>query len=335
MKLVEDVQHADIAPSSFRLPGLLRFLDSDYFPQGADYVGSLPVKSRLSRWFPFIFLHVGTLLVFFVGVSPVAVVVAVALYWVRMFAITAFYHRYFSHRTFKTSRLLQFLFAILGNSSVQRGPLWWAAHHRRHHRLSDKPGDSHSPYIDGFIWSHIGWITADCNMPTDYSQIPDLVRFPELVLLNRFDWLVPTFMGFSLYVLGARLESYPQLHTSGLQLLVWGFFVSTVVLFHCTAAINSLTHLWGSQRYATGDESRNNVLLALLTMGEGWHNNHHRFQGTVRQGFYWWEIDVSYYILKFMSILGLVWDLRPVPLEAYADHSDDRSRERRGETCRK
>jgi stearoyl-CoA desaturase (delta-9 desaturase) len=142
-------------------------------------------------------------------------------------------------------------------------------------------------------------------------------------------------MGFSLYVLGARLESYPQLHTSGLQLLVWGFFVSTVVLFHCTAAINSLTHLWGSQRYATGDESRNNVLLALLTMGEGWHNNHHRFQGTVRQGFYWWEIDVSYYILKFMSILGLVWDLRPVPLEAYADHSDDRSRERRGETCRK
>ena len=297
--------------------------------RGYDWIGVGPTLA----------IHLLPLAALWTGATWQDWAVCVALYWVRMFAITAFYHRYFSHRTFKTSRLVQFIFAVLGNSSVQRGPLWWAAHHRRHHKLSDQPGDSHSPVVDGFLWAHIGWITADCNMPTDYKQIPDWTRYPELVLLNRFDWFVPLLMALALYLFGSWLGSISvvtagvletnPLHTSGAQMLVWGFFVSTVVLFHCTASINSLTHMWGSRRYETGDDSRNNMLLALVTMGEGWHNNHHRYQGSVRQGFYWWEVDLSFYILKVMEALGLVWDLRPVPAEAYSG-----DRPGRGDVCK-
>ena len=308
-----------LANCSFSLPPSLRWLDSDHFAEGSENVRARPVVSRLSRWLPFAFLHLGVFAVFFVGFSYTALTVAVALYWLRMFAVTAFLHRYFAHRTFKTSRLAQFLFAVLACSAVQRGPLWWASHHRAHHRYSDKVGDLHSPKVRGFVWSHIGWITADCNMPTNYENIPDLARYPELVLLNRFDWFVPLLLGLSLFSLGLVLEQfYPQLGTNALQMLVWGFFISTVVLFHGTASINSLSHVFGSQRYKTGDQSRNNFFLALITMGEGWHNNHHQFPGAARQGFYWWEVDFSFYLLKLMSLFGLVWDLRPVPAEAYS-----------------
>ncbi len=308
----------ELNPQKPNLTGIWRWLDSDYFPAGAEQVRALPKVSRASRWLPFVFLHLGALGILVVGFSPLALLVTVTLYWVRMFAVTAFYHRYFAHRTYKTSRVAQFVFAIMASSSAQRGPLWWAAHHRNHHRLSDKVGDLHSPTISGFIWSHIAWITADANMPTDYESISDLTKFPELVLLNRFDWIVPTMLGISLLLTGFVLEQYfPQLQTSALQLLVWGFFVSTVLLFHGTATINSLTHMFGSERYHTDDHSKNNFFLALITLGEGWHNNHHRFPGAVRQGFYWWEIDVTYYILRVMEKIGIVWDLRPVPVEAY------------------
>lgn len=266
------------------------------------------------RVVPFIGLHLACLGVFVVGVSWFAVAVAVAMYGVRMFAITGFYHRYFSHKAFRTSRTLQFVFALLGASSVQRGPLWWAAHHRNHHRHSDTERDVHSPVVRGFFWSHMGWFLTTEGFRTDREVIRDLERFPELRLLDRFDILVPVALAAGLFLAGTLLERYaPGLGTNGPQLLVWGFFVSTVVLFHATVTINSLAHRWGSRRFDTRDNSRNNWLLALLTFGEGWHNNHHHFPGSARQGFRWWEVDLTYYLLRMMAGLGLVWDLRPVP----------------------
>ena len=262
---------------------------------------------------PFIGLHLACLGVFAVGFSWFAFWVALALYAARMFAITGFYHRYFSHKAFRTSRPLQFAFAVLGAASVQRGPLWWAAHHRHHHRHADTEHDLHSPRR-GFWRSHMGWFLTPRAFGTDFEAIKDLARFPELRLLDRFDILVPVALAFVLFVVGRWLGAhYPGFGTSGPQLLVWGFFVSTVALFHATVTINSLAHRWGRRRFATRDDSRNNWLLALLTFGEGWHNNHHHFPGSVRQGFYWWELDLTYYGLRALSWLGLVWDLRSVP----------------------
>ncbi len=281
---------------------------------------NLPLKMEPGRCAPFLFLHLGCLAVLVVGSSTTAVTLCILLYLVRMFAVTGFYHRYFSHRSFKTSRQFQFVMAVWGLMSIQRGPLWWAAHHRTHHRKSDLEGDVHSPKQSGFLWSHIGWITSSKNMPTDYSSVQDLAKFPELVFLNRFDWIVPALLFIGLYGLGETLKHFhPELSTSGAQLVVWGFFISSVILFHATASINSFSHIFGSQRYDTGDDSRNNFILALITMGEGWHNNHHKFRGTVRQGFYWWEIDLTYYGLLGLSCLGLISDLHPVPAEAYLE----------------
>lgn len=275
-------------------------------------------KSDWTRFIPFVFLHAGIIGVFWSGWSVTAVALAFFLYWARMFAITAFYHRYFSHRAFKTSRLNQFFFAVWAMLSVQRGPLWWASHHRLHHRVTERDEDPHSPVRHGLFWSHIGWMADPANMQTNYDRVKDLARYPELVFLNRFDWLVPLVFSVILYAVGDWLGArYPQLHTSGFQWIVWGFFISTVALFHGTCTINSLAHLFGSRRYDTPDESRNNFWLALITLGEGWHNNHHQYSATARQGFYWWEIDVTYYILKLMSAVGLIHGLNPVPAQAY------------------
>lgn len=277
------------------------------------------------RVLPFIGLHLACLGVLWTGVGWFALSVCIGLYALRMFAITAFYHRYFSHRAFKTSRALQFLFALVGASSVQRGPLWWAAHHRHHHRYSDQPADLHSPSQHGFLRSHMGWFLTPRAFATDWKQIPDLARYPELRFLDRFDILIPVALACLLFFGGNWLETHaPSLETNGAQLLFWGFFVSTVLLFHATVTINSLAHVWGSRRYATRDTSRNNFLLALLTFGEGWHNNHHHYPASARQGFYWWEIDLSWYLLRLMAVFGLVWDLKPVPLRV----RDTRSRRR-------
>ena len=303
---------SDIAPAPARhsfLRATLRWFDTSA-PAAGDHD---PDAIDWWRVLPFLALHLACLAVFWVGFSWFALWVAVALYAVRMFAITGFYHRYFSHKAFKTSRPVQFAFAVLGAASVQRGPLWWAAHHRHHHRHADTEHDIHSPR-HGFFRSHMGWFLTRRAFGTNFEAIKDLARFPELRLLDRFDVLVPVLLAVGLYLLGSWLETaYPALETTGPQLLVWGFFISTVVLFHVTVTINSLAHRWGTRRFATRDDSRNNALLALLTFGEGWHNNHHHFPGSARQGFAWWELDLTYLGLRALAALGLVHDLKPVP----------------------
>ncbi|HEY4416104.1 MAG TPA: acyl-CoA desaturase [Verrucomicrobiae bacterium] len=303
---------------SNRAVPLIRWFDADYGNDDLAAIRAKPDKVEFIRVLPFVFLHLGCLCVFLVGWSYLAIGLAVFLYLVRMFAITGFYHRYFSHKTFSTSRFAQFLFAVIGATAVQRGPLWWSYQHRHHHRHSDDEEDVHSPTQRGFWWSHIGWITSARNFPTDYSQVRDLAKYPELVFLNRFDSLVPILFAGALFTLGHFIgEWFPATGVTSWQLLVWGFFISTTMLFHATSSINSLAHLLGKRRYETEDNSRNSLLLALITLGEGWHNNHHRYMSATRQGFYWWEIDISFYLLKALSWTGLIWNLKPVPLAAY------------------
>jgi stearoyl-CoA desaturase (Delta-9 desaturase) len=299
--------------------GVLRLFDSW---SGHDDPQRAPEGDKTIDWarvWPFLAFHLTCFGVIWVGWSWTAVAMAVGLYVIRMFAITGFYHRYFSHRSFKTGRFMQFVFAVMGNSAMQRGPLWWAAHHRVHHRESDQKGDPHSPIQWGFLWSHIGWIASRENARTRLEHVPDLAKYRELRFLDRFDVLVPAALGVVIYGIGALLERFaPSLGTSGGQLLIWGC-ISTVALYHGTFTINSLSHLFGSRRFKTTDHSRNNVWLALITLGEGWHNNHHHYPHATRQGFYWWEIDVTYYGLRLLSWLRLVRDLKPVPARVLED----------------
>lgn len=288
-----------------------------WFDSSTDEPATVQADARGIDWLrvlPFLLLHLGCLAVPWVGVTSTAVALAIALYAVRMFAVTAFYHRYFSHRAFKTSRAAQFLFAVIGASAVQRGPLWWASHHRHHHVHSDDPDDSHSAKQHGFLWSHMGWFLARSNFRTKSHLVQDLARYPELRWLDRYDVLVPLLLAVVLYASGAWVRiAHPESGASGLQFVVWGFCVSTVALYHSTFAINSFAHRYGARRYATDDESRNSAWLALLTFGEGWHNNHHHFPGAARQGFHWYEIDLTYYGLRMLAAVGIVRDLRAVP----------------------
>jgi len=265
---------------------------------------SLPNGARISlvRSLPFFAVHLACLAAFFVGFRWSYLVVCLALYYVRMFFVTAGYHRYFSHRSFKTSRVFQFIMAFIATTSVQKGVLWWAANHRHHHRYSDTQEDLHSPSLFGFWWSHVGWILSDKYDTTQVDLIRDFHKFPELRWLNRYHLVPPVILAVALFLIG------------GWGLLVWGFFISTVILWHSSFTVNSLSHVFGSRRYATSDTSKNNVFLALLTMGEGWHNNHHHYMAAARQGFFWWEVDLTYYLLKVLSWFRIVWDLRqPTP----------------------
>jgi stearoyl-CoA desaturase (delta-9 desaturase) len=261
-------------------------------------------------------VHVACLLALYTGVTWGALAVCLALFWLRMFGVTAGYHRYFSHRSYKTSRAFQFVLAVLGTLAVQKGVLWWAANHRVHHKYSDQEGDVHSPVRNGFWWSHVGWILAEDWDETQYDRIPDMAKYPELRWLNEHYLVPPVALAVLLFLSG------------GLTWLVWGFFISTTVLWHATFTINSLSHVYGSRRYETTDASRNNVWLALLTMGEGWHNNHHRYMNSVRQGFFWWEIDASYYILRALASVGLVWDLHQPPARLLLPEAHDAGRVR-------
>jgi stearoyl-CoA desaturase (Delta-9 desaturase) len=228
---------------------------------------------------------------------------ALAVYYVRMILVTAGYHRYFSHRAFQTSRAFQLFLAVAAQSAAQKGVLWWASHHRWHHKYSDTERDVHSAKLRGFWYSHIGWIFSDAWNTTEVKLVTDLHRFPELRWLDRDGYqLLPAFaLGLAFLLVGGPFG------------LVWGFMVSTVMLWHGSFAINSFTHLFGKRRYATSDESRNNWILAIITTGEGWHNNHHHYPGSARQGFFWWEIDLTYYVLRLLEKVGLVWELRRAP----------------------
>jgi len=255
---------------------------------------------------PFIALHFLPLLVFVTGVTWRAVALCALLYVVRMLAITAGYHRYFAHRSYRLRRVPQFVLAVAGSSAAQKGPLWWAAHHRAHHKYSDTERDLHSPKR-GFWWSHVGWILCDKYNKTDRDAIKDFTKFPELVWLDKHDWVAPWALGILSYLI------------AGWSGLIVGFFLSTVLLWHGTFTINSLAHVWGRRVYATTDTSRNNAVLAVVTGGEGWHNNHHRYPWSARQGFRWWQVDMTYYTLRLFALLGIVHDLRPVPAEVRAE----------------
>ena len=243
-------------------------------------------------------MHVAMLLVFVTPFSWKLVALALGSYVFRMWAVTTGYHRYLAHRSFKTSRAFQLVLAVLGATTMQGGPLWWVATHRRHHKFSDQPGDVHSPVQRGFFYAHIGWLYDRTRRDERGDDVKDLSRFPELRFVDKHEWL-PLF--------GWAGLCYAIAGGPG---IVWGFVVSTVALLHATFLINSLAHVWGSRRYETRDRSRNNALLALLTLGEGWHNNHHHVMSSARQGFFWWEIDVSFYVIKLLEKLGLVWDVR-------------------------
>ena len=262
----------------------------------------------------FLLLHLGCLGVFYVGFSWTALLLACFLYFSRMFFITAFYHRYFCHRTYTVSRPMQLMMAIAGSTAGQRGPLWWASHHRNHHSNSDTSIDPHSP-SNGLLNSHLLWFLRKGNFPTQDKRINDLLRYPELRFNEKFDWLPFLLLFAACFTMGEFLASgYPELETNGMQLLVWGGFVSSVFLYHATYSINSLAHLFGKRRFNTPDDSRNNFWLALLTLGEGWHNNHHRYPTATRQGFYRGEIDISFMLLNILAALGLVKNFRVVPI---------------------
>ena len=256
---------------------------------------------------PFILMHVACIAVFFVRPHPVDIVLAVTFFCLRMFSLTAGYHRYFSHRSYKTSRVFQFLIGWMGCCAVQKGPLWWCAHHRGHHKNSDNELDVHSPITKSIWEAHVGWILEKDNDATRWENIPDWQRYPELVWLNNWH-IIPAvlFGGFCFAV------SY-FCGGTGWSGVVYAFVLATVLLYHSTFLVNSLAHLAGSRRYETDDRSRNNWLVAILTMGEGWHNNHHHYQAACRQGFFWWEVDVTYYVLTMLSWVGIVWDLKQPP----------------------
>ena len=250
---------------------------------------------------PFVLIHLACVAAIWSGITWQAVALGVGLYWLRIFAIGAGYHRYFSHRAYATGRVFQFILAFLAQSSAQKSVLWWAAKHRHHHLHSDTCEDIHSPVQSGFVYSHLGWIFASQNDGTDLAKVKDFTRYPELMWLHRFELAPAALLAGLCFLIG------------GWSGLVVGFLWSTVVLYHATFCINSLAHVHGRKRYVTGDHSRNNWFLALLTMGEGWHNNHHAHQSSVRQGFKWWEVDPTYYVLKALSWVRVVRDLKQPP----------------------
>jgi stearoyl-CoA desaturase (delta-9 desaturase) len=264
----------------------------------------------------FTIVHLIPLLAIWTGATLFDWAMCFALYFIRMFWVTGGYHRYFAHKTYKTSRVFQFIIAFMAQTSAQKGALWWAAHHRHHHRHSDTPKDPHSMKLYGFWYSHVGWIIGPDYKETDFKTIGDFAKYPELVWLNKHYLVPPTTLALVAMALGGYFNGGDVMLMFthfGFSSLFIGFFLSTVFTYHGTFTINSIMHKFGNQRYESGDESKNSLWLALLTLGEGWHNNHHYYESAARQGFFWWEIDITFYILKVFSWFGLIWDLRGVP----------------------
>ncbi|MBN85891.1 MAG: acyl-CoA desaturase [Dehalococcoidia bacterium] len=270
-------------------------------------------KLEWLRCLPFIAIHIAAVTVFFTSFNQWCVILFLCSYTIRMFGITAFYHRYFSHRAFKTNRIVQLAGATLACSAGQRGPLWWAAHHRMHHRHSDTDKDIHSPKQKGFFWSHIFWFMTEYANPTYMKHVSDWKKYPELCFLNRFDWIPFIVLGALIYLTGEMGIFKQHLGSSGLQWLVWGFILPTIALYHATFSVNSIAHMFGSRRFATKDTSRNNIPVAILTLGEGWHNNHHFYPASVKQGFTKKEFDPTYHGLRILEKLGLIHSLNLLP----------------------
>jgi stearoyl-CoA desaturase (delta-9 desaturase) len=292
--------------------------------EGAEYMAEqvIPLEREQRRpvrtyeTIEFAVIHLIPLLALITGATAFDWLMCGVLYFTRMFFVTGFYHRYFSHKTFKTSRVFQFIMAFLAETSLQKGILWWAAHHRVHHRTSDTPQDPHSMKIYGFFYSHMGWILGPDYKRTDFKGISDYAKYPELRWINKNYLIPPLTLALALMAVGGVVNggSITMMFTSaGVSTLLIGFFLSTVLLYHGTFSINSIMHKLGRQRYETGDESRNSALLAMLTLGEGWHNNHHYYESSTRQGFFWWEVDITFYLLKVLSWFGIIWDLKEVP----------------------
>jgi stearoyl-CoA desaturase (delta-9 desaturase) len=244
-------------------------------------------------------LHVACLAALVVGVDAQALTVLAVTYAVRCFGVAAGFHRYFSHRAFRTGRGFQLTLALAGTLAMQGGVLWWASTHRRHHAVADTPADVHSPHHHGFLYSHCGWALDPANHGVDVRLVRDLARFPELVWLDRWRFLPPAVLAVGLYALGPRV-------------FVWGFLVSTVALYHATLATGSFSHRVGGYRnFETRDDSRNNRVIALLMLGEGWHNNHHHRPRAALHGWRRSELDPIGGGLRLLAAAGLVWDLRP------------------------
>jgi stearoyl-CoA desaturase (delta-9 desaturase) len=269
---------------------------------------------------PLLFMHVCCAGVFFVPGGWPAFWIFAIMYVLHVFALTAGYHRYFSHKSFKTGRGFQFILALLGTTAAQRDPLWWASHHRIHHQLSDTVEDVHSPRHHGFWRAHMGWVMRRERSVTDFSRVKDFAKYPELLWLNRHPYAPPFALSLLLLGLGALLNRLrPDWGVSAGQFVFYGFFLSTVAVYHVTFCINSIAHMYGSKPYEVDDDSRNNWLLGLLAMGEGWHNNHHHYALSARQGFRWWEIDLSYAILRILQWFRIVWDIREPPKSVLAE----------------
>ncbi len=294
--------------------------------------GKIKITSELG----FVTVHLLPLLAIFTGATTFDWILMASLYFLRMFFVTGFYHRYFSHKSFKTSRIFQFIMAFLAQTSAQKGALWWAANHRIHHKYSDKPEDPHSMKLYGFLYSHVGWIIGPDYKATRWERIPEMKpeKYPELAWLNKYYLVPPVTLGFFVAFLGSVVNGghtgwdiIPGMFSKdGMSALLIGFFLSTVLLYHGTFTINSIMHKFGKPRYETNDASKNSLWLALLTLGEGWHNNHHYYQASTRQGFFWWEIDITYYLLKLLSFTGLIWDIKEVPPHILASRNKEDAR---------
>lgn len=273
------------------------------------------LKIQPQRQIGFVLVHLLPLAAIYTGATAFDWILCGILYVVRMFFVTAGYHRYFAHRTYKTSRIVQFLMAFMSQTSAQKGVLWWSGNHRLHHKYSDTEKDPHSMKLNGFWYSHVGWIMVPDFEPTRFELVKDLTKFPELVWLSRYHLVPAILLGAASMALGGHFNggSVTMMFSSGWSTLWIGFFLSTIILYHATFSINSLMHCYGTPRYHTGDQSKNCFWLALISLGEGWHNNHHYYQRSTNQGFFWWEIDITYYVLKLMEKLGIVWDIHAVP----------------------
>ena len=247
-------------------------------------------------------------LVFFVPFSWGFVALWAASHFLRAIGLTLAFHRYFAHRAFQMNRAVRFFWAFVGTAAMQKGPLWWAGHHVNHHRYADRDGDPHSPMVSGFYYAHVGWFLNDARHdrlgPTN-PVIRDFSKAPEIVFLDRYFAVPPLVLALAMYAIG------------GLPWLIWGFCLPTMTLAHATFAINTVNHMFGTRRFDTIDESRNNALTAFFAVGEGWHNNHHRYQRAARNGFYWWEFDLTWYVIRLMGVLGLAWDIHGVPQRIY------------------